>query len=280
MDIQPLLTNADFRAEVLQYVTDSSLLNFWYKEFYAMPPAMRAEAVSPIINKIGLFQTHPLIRNIVGQSVSSFSVKEIMDNRKIFIANLSKGVLGEDGTQLLGSLLVTQFQTAALERINQPIHLRTPFYLYVDEVHSFITLSFIDILSEARKFQLCLFLTHQYIEQLDEQVRAAIFGNVGTLICFRIGAQDAKILEEEFKPIFNADDLLRLPQYAIYIKLLIDGTTSQPFSANALPLPNKVVSYKSDIISYSRAKYSSKVIHQPRKLIQPIHLMRPKGLFD
>lgn len=220
-----------------------------------MPPTMKAEAISPIVNKLGLFQTHPLIKNIVGQHASSFSMREVMDEKKIFIANLSKGVLGEDGTQLLGALLVTQFQTAALERAGQPTEDRTPFHLYIDEMHSFVTLSFADMLAESRKFGLCLFLTHQYIEQLNEDIRAAIFGNVGTLICFRIGAQDAKILEEEFKPILTAEDLVSLPQYSMYIKLLIDGTTSQPFSANTFPLPAKGISYRNDIIDYSRNKY-------------------------
>jgi len=252
---------------VLHHVTDTALLNFWYKEFYPMPPAMKAEAISPIINKIGLFQTHPLIRNIIGQNKSSFSISEVMDKKKIFVANLSKGLLGEDGTQLLGALLVTQFQTAALERATQSITNREPFYLYIDEAHAFITMSFADILSECRKYNLCLFLTHQYIEQLNEKVRAAIFGNVGTLICFRIGAKDAKVLEEEFKPVLTAEDLVNLPQYAMYIKLLIDGTTSQPFSANTLPLPVAGISYAKNIIEFSRSQYTwkSELVEQPSR---------------
>jgi len=280
LDIQPLLANADFRNGVLQYVTDTVLLTFWYKEFYAMPPAMKIEAISPIVNKIGLFQTHPLIKNIIGQETSSFSIREVMDNKKIFIANLSKGILGEDGTQLLGALLVTQFQTAALERANQPVEQRTPFYLFIDEMHSFITLSFADMLAESRKYGLCLFLTHQYTEQLSEELRAAILGNVGTLICFRIGAQDAKLLEEEFKPVFKAEDLVSLPQYSIYLKLLIDGTTSQPFSANTFPLPPTPVSFKREIISFSRKTYTSVV--KPT-LPQPVHqslASKPGSLFD
>lgn len=259
LDIQPLLTNIDFRNEVLHYVTDTTLLNFWYKEFYAMPPALKAEAISPIINKIGLFQTHPLIRNIVSQKTSSFSIADVMNQKKIFIANLSKGALGEDGTQLLGSLLVTQFQTAALGRANQPITTRLPFYLYIDEMHSFVTLSFADILAESRKYELSLFLTHQYIDQLHEKILAAILGNVGTLICFRIGASDAKVLEQEFSPVFNSEDLVRLPRYAIYLKLLIDGTTSQPFSATTIPFQPKKISYKEQIISQSRMNYGKDV---------------------
>jgi len=279
LDIQPLLANADFRNGVLQYVTDTALLTFWYKEFYAMPPAMKIEAISPIINKIGLFQTHPLIRNIVGQERTSFSIGEIMDSKKIFIANLSKGVLGEDGTQLLGALLVTQFQTAALERATKPMEERNPFYLFVDECHSFVTLSFADMLAEARKYGLCLFLTHQYTEQLSDELRAAILGNVGTMICFRVGAQDAKVLEDEFKPILTAQDLVSLPQYSVYIKLLIDGTTSEPFSADTFPLPKKGMSYKKDIIEFSRATYGgSRQITPPLKEVASPTL--PQSLFD
>lgn len=258
LHIQPLLTDANFRNEVLLNITDTILLSFWYKEFYAMSPALKAEAISPIINKIGLFQTHPLIRAIISQKKSSFSIADIMNEKKIFIANLSKGALGEDGTQLLGSLLVTQFQIAALQRAKQPIPTRLPFYLYIDEMHSFVTLSFADILAESRKYGLCLFLTHQYIDQLNDKILAAILGNVGTLICFRIGASDAKILEQEFSPILKSEDLVRLPRYAIYIKLLIDGTTSQPFSAETLTIDSKVCGFKNEIIQYSREVYGNK----------------------
>ena len=254
LDIQPLLTDSEFRSEVLHQIKDTALLNFWYKEFIPMSPQMKSEAVSPIINKIGLFQTHPLIRNIVSQPKSSFSITEVMDEKKIFIANLSKGSLGEDGTQLLGSMLVTQFQTAALGRAKQSALARPPFYLYIDEMHSFVTLSFADILAESRKYGLCLFLTHQYIDQLDERILAAILGNVGTLICFRIGASDAVILEKE--PVFYSEDLVNLPQYHIYLKLLIDGTTSRPFSATTLPLQKPNQSCKQEIILLSRNIYS------------------------
>jgi type IV secretory pathway TraG/TraD family ATPase VirD4 len=164
LHIQPLLTDVNFRNEVLVHITDTILLRFWYNEFGAMSPTLKAEAISPIVNKIGLFQTHPLIRAIIGQEKSSFSIADVMNEKKIFIANLSKGSLGEDGTQLLGSLLVTQFQTATLERAHQHIDTRIPFYLYIDEMHSFVTLSFADMLAESRKYGLCLFLTHQSVK--------------------------------------------------------------------------------------------------------------------
>ena len=257
LDIQPLLTDYVFRSEVLHHITDIGLRNFWLKEFNTMPPPFRAEAIAPVINKVGMFQTHPILRTVFGQQTSSFSIADIMNQHKIFIVNLSKGTLGEDCTQLLGSLLITQFQTAALGRTKQPIETRTPFYLYIDEMHSFITLSFADILAESRKYGLSLFLAHQYIEQLSDPIRAAIFGNVGTLISFRIGATDAVTLEQEFSPIFTREDLVNLPRYAMYIKLLIDGTTSAPFSANSLPLPAVGDSWADDIIMHSRNTYAT-----------------------
>ena len=257
LDIQPLLLDYDFRKKVLQFVTDTALLDFWYKEFNAMPPALKSEAISPIVNKVGLFQTHVHLRNIVGQGASSFTIANVMNEKKIFIANLSKGHLGEDATTLLGSMLITQFQTASLGRSKQPIHTRTPYYLYIDEMHSFVTLSFADILSESRKYGLSLFLTHQYIDQLHPDIRKAILGNVGTVISFRIGANDAEILKPEFNSLFDVEDFIRLPQYAIYLKLLIDGTTSEPFSAYTLPISQEKCVAKNEVIGHSRKTYAN-----------------------
>jgi DNA helicase HerA-like ATPase len=155
-----------------------------------------------------------------------------LDEQKILIANLSKGELGEDASTIIGSILVTSIQLSALYRAKQPIEKRTPFYLYVDEAHSFLSLSFADILAESRKYGLALFLAHQYIDQLQEDVRTAVFGNVGTLICFRVGATDAEILEKEFEPEFNKSDLIKLPKFDTCIKLMINGVTSQPFSSS------------------------------------------------
>ena len=257
LDIQPLLLDYDFRKKVLQFVTDIALLDFWYKEFNVMSPQLKSEAISPIVNKVGLFQTHIHLRNIVGQEESSFTITEVMNQKKIFIANLSKGHLGEDATTLLGSMLITQFQTAALARSKQPMHIRTPFYLYIDEMHSFVTLSFADILAESRKYGLSLFLTHQYIDQLHEDIRKAILGNVGTIISFRIGANDAEILKPEFNSLFDVEDFIRLPQYAIYLKLLIDGTTSEPFSAYTLPIAKDREFTKEEVIEHSRKTYAN-----------------------
>ena len=270
LDIAPMLTDPSFRKQVLYAVPVNSIHQFWQKEFEPLTPHLRNEFIAPVLNKVGLLTVHPILKNILGQQHSTIDIAGIMNGGKIFIANFSKGVLGEAGTQLLGSLLVTQFQAAAWGRGRQPMDTRIPFRLFIDEVHSFVTLSFIDVLSEARKYGLCLFLTHQYIDQLDERIRLAIFGNVGTVISFRIGAADAVVLEEEFSPVFSVEDLLNLPQYHIYIKLLIDGTTSKPFSAITLPLPAAKELYKDAIVKRSRENYATTiedVEHDVRRVI-------------
>jgi Type IV secretion-system coupling protein DNA-binding domain len=266
-----VLTDYEFRRRVVASITDQALLDFWQKEFEPLSPHFKNEIIAPIINKVGLFGTHPVLRNILGQRQSAFTMDFVMNTQKIFIANLSKGTLGEDGTQLLGSLLVTQFQTASLARAKQSTEERKPFYLFIDEMHSFMTLSFADILSESRKYGLSLFLTHQFTGQLEEPLLKAILGNTGTLICFRVGAEDAKLLKEEFHPVFDEVDLLNLPQYSIYLKLLIDGTTSKPFSAITENLPPRKYFNRNIIISYTRRKYSFKeqnILTQ----IQPIEM--------
>lgn len=268
LDIAPMLTDYEFRKKVLYAVPAYSILDFWHKEFEPLSPQLKNEFISPILNKVGLFTANPIIRNILGQQVSTIDIASIMDAKKIFIANLSKGVLGEAGTQLLGSLLVTQFQTASLGRATRPIHTRIPFYLYIDEVHSFITKSFTDILSESRKYGLSIFLTHQFLDQLPEDIHKSIIGNVGTLISFRVGARDAKVLEEEFYPVFGQSDLINLPRYHVYLKLLIDGTTSKPFSAVTLLNKEYKNSSKAKIVGVSRDKYGTNTVNMGIKLLQ------------
>lgn len=257
LDIVPMLTDAEFRKQVLYAVPVISLKEFWHKEFEPLSPQLKHEFTAPIINKVGLFSSHPFIKNILGQQKSTIDIAHIMNTKKIFIANLSKGVMGEAGTQLLGSLLVSQFQAAALGRGTRPIHSRTPFYLYIDEVHSFMTKSFADILSESRKYGLSLFLTHQFLEQIDEDIQKAIFGNVGTIISFRVGTRDAKVLAEEFYPTFNQTDFINLPRYHIYLKLLIDGTMSKPFSAITFPIQRVQNLFQKEIKKYSQKKYGN-----------------------
>lgn len=234
LDIQPLLTDMGFRNHVLLYVQNEVSKSFWKKEFEKYSPQFRSEAISPILNKTGLFLTSIPLRNIVGQKTRGIRMEQILDEGKILIVNLSKGEIGEDACSLLGSILLTSIQLAAMHRATQTEQARKPFYLYVDEMHSFISLSFIDVLAEARKYGLSLFLTHQYIEQIDERIREAIFGNVGTIISFRVGATDAEYLEKEFYPVFNKEDFINLPKYEMYLKLMIDGASSEAFSALSL----------------------------------------------
>ena len=269
LDIQPLLTDHAFRKEVLSYCTDHYLRAFWYQEFDKYSPALKAEAISPILNKVGLFTAIEQLRFVIGQNTSSFTMQEVMDNKKILICNLSKGELGEDATAILGSLLVNAIQLAAMQRAAIPEEERVPFYLYVDEMHSFVSLSFADILAEARKYKLSLFLAHQYIEQLHEKVRHAIFGNVGTMIMFRVGADDAKYLATEIHPPFTEEDLVNLPRYSMYLKLMIDGATSQPFSATTERLKPPDASIKEHVTAASRQIYG-----KPKALVEAEQLAR------
>lgn len=231
LNIQPLLTDTIFRHQVLDCVKDDYLLNFWRLEFDRYTPSFKQEIISPILNKMGVFNANHPIRKLFGSETSSFRMSRILDDEKILIVNLSKGEIGEEASTIIGSILVTSIQLSALYRAKIPMDKRIPFYLYVDEAHSFLSLAFADILAEARKYGLSLFLAHQYIEQLQHEIRASIFGNVGTIICFRVGISDAEILEKEFEPIFNNNDLISLPKFEIYLKLMIEGVTSQPFSS-------------------------------------------------
>ncbi len=255
LDIHPLLTDKEFRSHVLSYVTNKDLLSFWYNEFEKYSPALKAEATAPILNKLGLFLAHKQLKNIIGSKQNGFQMQSVLDSSKILVCNLSKGIIGEDASQLLGSMLVTSIQMAALSRAKYKQQERIPFYLYVDEMQTFISLSFVDILAEARKYRLGLFLTHQYIDQIDERIRNAVFGNVGTMISFRVGAQDAKYLVREFSPQISESDFINLPKYSIYLKLMIDGATSKPFSAITHSLSIIKHSYKEEIIEMSRKRY-------------------------
>ncbi len=260
LGINRMLTDKAYRNKVVANVTDTSVKAYWTQEFAAYTERFAAEATPAIQNKIGQFTSNPLIRNIVGQSKSSFDFRKIMDEKKILIVNLSKGRVGEANANLLGSMLITKIYLAAMSRadIDEKQLKKLPnFYLYVDEFQSFANESFADILSEARKYKLNLTMAHQYIEQMSEEVRAAVFGNVGTMIAFRVGAFDAEVLEKEFAPQFTAEDLVNLGMYQMYLKLMIDAVGSQPFSASGLPpFPEPVISYKSEIIESSRKSFA------------------------
>ncbi|MBI2035870.1 MAG: type IV secretion system DNA-binding domain-containing protein [Candidatus Liptonbacteria bacterium] len=220
LGVMRMMAEKDYRKKIVDSLKDPVIKAFWVNEFGRYSERYETEALGAIQNKIGQFISNPLIRNIVGQHHSSINMRKIMDEKKIFIANLSKGKIGEDNSRLLGAMLITRLQLAAMSRVDIPEGERNDFYLYVDEFQNFATDSFASILSEARKYRLSLTLGHQYIEQLDEKVRPAVFGNVGTLAVFRVGAFDAEFLEKEFMPEFTASDLVNLPKWSVYIKLM------------------------------------------------------------
>lgn len=262
LGIPRLLVDQDYRQSVLANVTDPVVRSFWITEYEAWQERFRNEAIAPIQNKVGQFLSSTVTRNIVGQSKSTINIFDIMNNKKILLVNVSKGRVGEDNSALLGAMLITKIQLAAMERVRIPEEERKDFYLYVDEFQNFVTDSFASILSEARKYRLNLVLAHQYINQLIAQdstaVRDAVFGNVGTMTVFRVGASDAEFIEKEFEPEFTPQDFVNLPNYHIYTKLMIDGITSRPFSAKTLP-PFKVDTSHAiarEIIEHSRALYA------------------------
>ena len=231
LDIQPLLTNTLHRDMILGHVKNEATISFWQNEFLKYSPALRSEAIAPILNKTGLFLTSIPLRNVVGQKTTSFRMQQVLDGRKILICNFSKGKIGEDACTLLGSMLVTTIQLSALHRAKQPEHLRVPFFLYIDECQTFATQSFVDMLSEARKYGLGVFMANQFLDQLHEKIRSSILGNCGTIISFRVGSTDAELLAKEFYPVFEPIDLVTLPRFSVYLKLMIEGASSFPFSA-------------------------------------------------
>ena len=261
LGINRMLIDKVYRNKVVDNVKDPTTKAFWTEEFAKYTERFAAEATPAIQNKVGQFVSNPLIRNIIGQPKSSFDVRKIMDEKKILIVNLSKGLVGEGNANLLGAMLVTKIYLAAMSRADvSPAELKKlpNFYLYVDEFQSFANKSFADILSEARKYKLSLNITHQYIEQMAEEVRAAVFGNVGTMIAFRVGSFDAEILEKEFAPVFTMEDIVNLGFVQIYLKLMIDGVASQPFSATTLaPFPKPEVSFRDQALQMSRKNYAS-----------------------
>ena len=255
LDIPVVLTNHKFREKLLEKVQDHIVLKFWHDEFDHMPPNLQQEAISPILNKVGQFISSHLIRNILDTSQSSINLQQVMDEGKILLVNISQGRLGEDNAALLGAMLITQMQLAAMQRINTPEEQRKDFYLYVDEFQNFATQSFIKILSEARKFRLDLVVANQYIGQLPIEVAQAIFGNAGSLVAFSLGAEDAAVFTREFGKVFSEEDLVSLPNFQIAVKLAIDDEVCRPFLATTLPLLSAVNQNKDKIIRTSREHY-------------------------
>jgi hypothetical protein len=259
----------EYRKKIVSNLKDPVIKAFWQNEFARYSQRLETEALAAIQNKVGQFVSNPLIRNILGQARSTINMREIMDSGKIFIANLSKGKIGEDNSALLGAMMIARMQLAAMSRADTPEEKLRDFFLYVDEFQNFATDSFANILSEARKYRLSLVLAHQYIGQLvtsegNTKVRDAVFGNVGTLITFRIGAADAEFLEPEFMPEFTQQDLVNLAKANVYLKLMIDGVSSRPFSATTLMPPKlPLISHRDIIIANSQQKYST-----PRSIVE------------
>lgn len=235
MHILRVLTDKEFREEVISHIKDSVLLKFWNNEFNKWQDKQREEAVGPITNKVGQFLSSRLVRNIFGQPRTKLSIRKAMDEGKIILVNLSKGKIGEDNANMIGSLLVTKIQIDAMGRADMAKHLRKPFYLYIDEFQNFATKSFATILSEARKYKLSLIVANQYTSQLDETIKDAIFGNVGTIFSFTLGYDDASVMTSQFKEMVSTNDLISLPKFTAYTRLMVDGISSDPFSMKTLP---------------------------------------------
>ena len=269
LGIPRMLVDKDYRQKIISNLKDPVIKAFWVHEYEAWQDKFRNEAIAPIQNKVGQFLSTSIIRNVVGQSKSTINIFDMMNDGKIFLVNVSKGRIGEDNSGLLGGMIITKIQLAAMERVRIPEENRRDFYLYVDEFQNFVTDAFASILSEARKYRLNLTVAHQYTAQLvvdkSSAVRDAVFGNVGTMIVFRVGSEDAEFLESEFEPEFTPQDIVNLPNYKVYMKLMIDGVTSRPFSAKTLPQMVKSGDRKveDEVIRSSRALYC-----RPRDIVE------------
>ncbi|HET9722022.1 MAG TPA: DUF87 domain-containing protein [Candidatus Saccharimonadales bacterium] len=256
LDITRLLTDKKFRAHVITYIDDPVVKNFWVTEFASWNDKFAAEAVAPVLNKVGAFTANPMIRNIIGQTKSTFNIRKIMDEGKILIVNLSRGLMGEDNAGILGAMMVTKIQLAAMGRADMPMDERRPFYLYVDEFQNFATDSFATILSEARKYGLNLTVANQYISQMSEAVRDAVFGNVGTIVCFRISPDDSPFLQKYFEPQFEGADLIQQHSRFFVTTMMISDEKAPPFSAKTLNLPTAPDDLSDRIVALSRERYT------------------------
>lgn len=260
LGVNRMLAEKDYRNEVIKHITDASVKSFWIDEYGKWDPRYAREAGAAIQNKIGQFTANPLIRNIIGQEQSSFDIRKIMDEKKILLVNLSKGRIGEQNAKLLGGMLITKIYLAAMSRAEvgaSNLQQLPDFFFFVDEFQNFATESFADILSEARKYKLNLTIAHQYVAQMQEEVKDAVVGNVGTMITFRIGAEDAELFEKQFAPVFTAEDIVNLGKFQIYLSLMIDGIGSKPFSAQTMaPIEKPSVSLVREVIEASRRQYA------------------------
>lgn len=275
LGIPRLLQDSDFRRKVIKKIQDPLVKSFWINEFEMMEPRQKIEAISPILNKVGQFLSSPIVRNILGQVNSKVDLRWAMDNKKIIVVNLSKGKIGEDNSSLLGAMIVTKFQIDAMSRANIPEKDRVDFYLYVDEFQNFATDSFATILSEARKYKLNLSMANQYIAQMPDEVRDAVFGNVGSILTFQVGFDDAEYLSQQFGEEVLPNDLVNLSKYNCYMRLLIDGMPSKTFSLATLPPPQFDVNpeQREKVIRLARERYSA-----PRAVVEDKIMRWSKGV--
>jgi hypothetical protein len=234
-DVLRLLSDEDYRRAAMVHVSSRTVRSFWLREYKDYPARFRIEAIAPIQNKVGAFLANPILHRILTQPTQQLDLRSIMDEGKVLLINLSKGKIGDDTAALLGSLLVASLGAAALGRADRPPELRRDFWVYLDEFHTVTTLSLATALSELRKYRVGFTLAHQYVAQLDDAVQAAVFGNVGTICCFRVGAPDAEVLAPQFYPTLRDVDLLSLPNHYLYVRLLVAGKPTEPFSAATLP---------------------------------------------
>jgi type IV secretory pathway TraG/TraD family ATPase VirD4 len=259
VDVLKILSDASFRKKVVDKYCDDTIKNFWYNEFNKMSERLRSQAVSPIQNKVGQFVNSPTIRNIIGHPHSTIDLQKFMDEGKILIINLSQGKIGEDNAALLGAMLITKMQLAAMSRVDMDEEKRRDFYLYVDEFQNFATSSFVKILSEARKYRLNISVANQYMGQLTDDMQKAIFGNVGTLASFLVGAQDAHYLSREFGERYEEEDLVALDNFEILLRLSINRKTCKPFYAKSLFLPDCENENREKVLKLSRERYTKPI---------------------
>ncbi|MDD2935479.1 MAG: type IV secretion system DNA-binding domain-containing protein [Candidatus Pacebacteria bacterium] len=280
LSIPRMFVDKIFQKKVVANITDPIVKAFWEQEYASWDDRYRKEAYSAVLNKVGQFTSNPIIRNIVGQPKSSFDFRDILDNKKILLVNLSIGQIGESNADLLGSMMTTKIYLSAMSRSDlakEDIRKLPPFYLYIDEFQNLANDSFADILSQARKYKLALTMAHQYVEQMPDTVKAAVFGNVGSMIVFRIGPTDAELLEREFSPTFTADDIVNLGFTQIYLRLMINGVGSTPFSATTLPpLQKPNISFRNEVIEASRKTFSKDKESVEKAILEDLESSNPK----
>ncbi len=277
LDVTRFVTNDDFRTLVLRSVTNPQVVAFWFHEYAKYPYAFKQEAISPILNKFGVFAVNQTLRSIFGNAHSTFSLDEGVAKNKLVICNLAKGAIGEEASSLLGSILIAGLQSAAVRRQTSSV---PSYFLYVDELQSFVPASFMGLLGELRKFGIGVCLATQHLGAMSETMQRDLFGNVGTLICFTVGTIDAHQLQHEYSPIFSSADLAALPKHSFYIKLRIDGQTSRPFSAKSLPRAQLGISLRNDVITFQEEAYCGLEPEPPPTCFIPQQKNLQSTLFD